>query len=434
MGDRTKGIRERRSERTSHPLTGPRALVLAFGAALLSIGLIVPSGAWATFPGANGKIFFASERDGNFEIYSMNADGSAQTRLTRTTGDEFSPSVSANGRWVVFAYLPDPAVEPGQRVRIEIMRTNGSGRRQVTGSTTVADFSPGFSPNGSRLVFARETDPATENSRLWTIGVDGRGASQLIALSPFAEFEPEYFPGGNRIAYVQAVPLGEPRIYRVRSDGTDPEPVSAEGRGASFSPSTSPDGTGVAFSGSETTEDRESQIDVTTLSSSLTRTVVPATEPIFVDQPAWAPAGNAIAFSRSDDAPDSATQVFRVASGGGPISGLTGQPVAANFDPFWAPRAARPSFRILRRPAARTGSRRATFRFRSVGRGTRLRCRLDRRPVRACPAGRNIAFRGLGRGRHRLRVAPVATDGTARALGLKPRITGRARSIQWRVR
>ncbi|MFI7709200.1 TolB family protein [Nonomuraea sp. NPDC049480] len=36
-------------------------------------------------PGRNGKIAFASDRDGNFEIHSMNADGSGQTRLTNNT-------------------------------------------------------------------------------------------------------------------------------------------------------------------------------------------------------------------------------------------------------------------------------------------------------------------------------------------------------------
>ncbi len=36
----------------------------------------------AAAPQANGRIVFASNRDGNHEIYAMNADGSEQTRLT----------------------------------------------------------------------------------------------------------------------------------------------------------------------------------------------------------------------------------------------------------------------------------------------------------------------------------------------------------------
>ena len=38
------------------------------------------------------QLAFQSNRDGNFEIYTMNADGSGVTRLTRTPTDETGPS------------------------------------------------------------------------------------------------------------------------------------------------------------------------------------------------------------------------------------------------------------------------------------------------------------------------------------------------------
>jgi Tol biopolymer transport system component len=38
-----------------------------------------------------GKIAFASNRDGNFEIYAMNADGTNQTRLTNDPGVDQQP-------------------------------------------------------------------------------------------------------------------------------------------------------------------------------------------------------------------------------------------------------------------------------------------------------------------------------------------------------
>ena len=46
--------------------------------------------AQATFPGQNGRIAFSSDRAGDYEIFSMNADGSGLSRLTNRTGvDEF---------------------------------------------------------------------------------------------------------------------------------------------------------------------------------------------------------------------------------------------------------------------------------------------------------------------------------------------------------
>jgi len=40
----------------------------------------------------SGKIAFASNRDGNVEIYVMNADGNSQVRLTNNTVIDFSPA------------------------------------------------------------------------------------------------------------------------------------------------------------------------------------------------------------------------------------------------------------------------------------------------------------------------------------------------------
>ena len=37
------------------------------------------------------KIAFASNRDGNFEIYTMNADGTGQTRLTNNAAIDITP-------------------------------------------------------------------------------------------------------------------------------------------------------------------------------------------------------------------------------------------------------------------------------------------------------------------------------------------------------
>ena len=49
------------------------------------------------------KIAFTSERDGNAEIYIMNADGTQQTRLTNTFDiDEWATSLSPDGTKIAF--------------------------------------------------------------------------------------------------------------------------------------------------------------------------------------------------------------------------------------------------------------------------------------------------------------------------------------------
>lgn len=48
-----------------------------------------------TRPGA--KIAFQSNRDGNREIYVMNANGTGQTNLTNNLAEDFAPAWSPDG-------------------------------------------------------------------------------------------------------------------------------------------------------------------------------------------------------------------------------------------------------------------------------------------------------------------------------------------------
>jgi hypothetical protein len=50
--------------------------------------------AFPTFPGENGKIFFSSTREGNTEIYVMNADGTSPKRLTNNPAADYEPDWS----------------------------------------------------------------------------------------------------------------------------------------------------------------------------------------------------------------------------------------------------------------------------------------------------------------------------------------------------
>jgi WD40 repeat protein len=103
-------------------------------ATLTNIRALTDQGSDNRFPrvAPDGKrIAFTSYRDGNAEIYLMNADGSAVTRLTNSAGDDESASWSSNGSQLAFASNRDGDYE------VYVMNTDGSGQSQLTNNGTV---------------------------------------------------------------------------------------------------------------------------------------------------------------------------------------------------------------------------------------------------------------------------------------------------------
>ena len=70
------------------------AVLGVLASVLVVTSVISPPTAHAVFPGSNGKIAFSTSRDGNYEIYVMNADGSSQTRLTNNPATDGFPAWS----------------------------------------------------------------------------------------------------------------------------------------------------------------------------------------------------------------------------------------------------------------------------------------------------------------------------------------------------
>src|SRR5437016_2109158 len=86
-----------------------------------------------TVPGRNGKIAFTSSHDGNPEIYTMEADGSNQTRLTNNPGYDVSPKWSPDGTKIAFLR------SNGFQYDIYVMNPDGSNQTRLTNNLVIAE-------------------------------------------------------------------------------------------------------------------------------------------------------------------------------------------------------------------------------------------------------------------------------------------------------
>ena len=174
----------------------------------LGVLALAVSPAHAAFPGGNGKIAFQSNRDGNFEIYAMNADGTSQTRLTTNTSSDIDPSWSADGTKIAFATNRDGNFE------IYTMNANGTGATRLT-TNSVTDSQPTWSPDGTKIAFDTLRDG---NFEIYVVNADGTGATRLTN-NAASDSQPAWSPDGTKIAF-KSNRDGDDEIFRMNADGT----------------------------------------------------------------------------------------------------------------------------------------------------------------------------------------------------------------------
>src|SRR5437867_1556082 len=187
---------------------------------LLSIVPIFPNAHAGTFPSVNGKIAFASGRDGNFEIYVMNADGTDQTRLTNDPAEEFppydwNPSWSPDGTKIAFESNRDGTIE------IYVMNAHGTDQTRLThSSSTASSLEPSWSPDGTKIAFESDRDKHNLTTDLYVMNADGTDVTRLTNSPATSDYAPSWSPDGTKIAFVSDRD-GNTEIYVMNADGTD---------------------------------------------------------------------------------------------------------------------------------------------------------------------------------------------------------------------
>jgi Tol biopolymer transport system component len=315
---------------------------LAMGAVLLFVFVVscgpfrsttTPVPLEATSNDSGEKIAFMSRRDGNDDIYVMNADGSGQVNLTHHEAYDIRPSISPDGKRIVFISDRDGNLE------IYLMNVDGTGIIRLTDSPEWEGF-PRWSPDGRHIVFMRGFN---------VVVMDPDGSNQVnLTNDPWADLPPVYMLNGGQMPGADLYPAWLPdgthvvflsvrdrsfQFYVVNVDGTQlmildsglpsrevpPDEMvywvstgldqnylnTSEGPAYSMDdtglalgelPAWSPDGTRIAFQ-----SDRDGDMEIYVVSADRSE-ILQLTDNEAMDlYPTWSPDGTRIAFTSNRD-------------------------------------------------------------------------------------------------------------------------------------
>jgi len=178
-------------------------LLAACGGALLAASGCGGGGSGPTILGVRSDtVVFVSTRDGLPQVYSMNFDGTNQTRLSKVQGTDSGPRLSRDGSTIVFSSDRDGNSE------IYKMGADGSGVARLTndsGASEPADTSPAISPDGATIAWATTRGGSRT---IYLMNVDGSNQRPLegtgTGKTPLtgSAIDPSFSPDGKSLVYL----------------------------------------------------------------------------------------------------------------------------------------------------------------------------------------------------------------------------------------
>ncbi|MCX6022029.1 MAG: hypothetical protein NTZ05_09935, partial [Chloroflexi bacterium] len=222
------------------------------------------------------KIVWSSFRSGNQQVYMMNADGTKQLRVLPNTDSEYHPNFSADGSLIAF-------VSNG---RVIVADGNGGNARALP-ETFNNSIVPLFSPNASVIAYVRGQGA---NYQVCMINVNGAGLYCFTPGDAYAAFH-TWSPDGSTLAYAAATAGRNQQIYVVDAViGAVPIRLT-QNSAIENSPAWSPDSKQIAF-----VSDRDGNLEIYAMNADGTNQRRLTNEAAKDYSPAWSPDGKQILF------------------------------------------------------------------------------------------------------------------------------------------
>lgn len=137
------------------------------------------------------RIAFNSNMAGSHDIFAINVDGGALTRLTfEDSYNEYDPSWSPDSKRIAYVSNKTGVSD------IYIMNSDGTGSTRLTTSQN-SDFNPAFSPDGKKIAYVTGSG---DYGQLMVMNADG-SAPQALSGALLYMAHPAWSPDGKKIAF-----------------------------------------------------------------------------------------------------------------------------------------------------------------------------------------------------------------------------------------
>ena len=279
------------------PMRGMRIAAACLSAPLLAAGAqmsMMNTGGGRPSVSRDGKyIAYSAARNGEWEIYVMNADGTGERRLTNFHETNFvslGPPTWLDGSILIWRRV-------GDTTRVSVIGLDA--REQSTRVVVPYDaiqLRP--SPDGRRLVFLHG---GGRTPRLAVSNIDGTGLRELSdGRRPITN--PDWSPDGSRLVFITVDSASHGQVGIVSADGTNDRLLSRldPAGGIPFWPAWSPDGNRIAFQAGRY---NRSKIDESTstlwildVANGTAARVAPHTSVWLDETPSWLPDAKHLAF------------------------------------------------------------------------------------------------------------------------------------------
>ncbi|MDX6530258.1 MAG: tricorn protease [Blastocatellia bacterium] len=270
-------------------------------------------------------IYFNSDRDGHFNLYSYGVSSGKTAQVTRSKQwDVRWPSSDHEGRIVyeMNGELQLLDARSGKTTPISItVPDDGLARRpsRVSAANNIESYE--LSPKGERALFSARGD-------IFTAPIEKGPTRNLTHSSGAHDKWPTWSPDGSQIAFISDL-SGEEELYLAPQDGSKPaQQITNGGSAMRYQPEWSADGKRIAFG------DKDGKIWIVTLADRKMTEIVDSTRGQIRDY-VWSPRGNYLAFSMPVS-PNGNTSVYVWNAADNKVRTVTDANFNS-FNPVWDP-------------------------------------------------------------------------------------------------